>query len=339
MQKRLFFFVFLTIAAVQGFAQEKVYMPFFEVISMKANYQYSTSRLLKSYLAENKRYDLILPAKPDSIYAVESTDVVRKRAQELGAPYYMIGELNRIGEMVIVSLSLYGSNDGVLVWTDKMKALNPEDLDPIMQRLARNVGTPNKAAADGDIYTVTEYDAKALKKVQSNLYYGLSIGGIPAYTNPNDFLSGLGLSATYDVRKMLIDMTGEWYWGENTSIYWASIQAYHTTKAQRSSPFIGGGVALSSTTYSGTQVLSNLAPNPQSYTDSKGGLTLMAGGGYFFNRTGNVGLRVTANAMANMYRVKVSEPGGVITGTNNVIRDYYPSVMGVLVKVQVLFQR
>lgn len=325
--------------ALPALAQEKVYMPFFEVINMNQGYQYATSKLLKSYLTEDGRYDLVLPAKTDSNYSEASPDITKAMAVEVGAKYYLTGELNRIGETVIVTINMYTTVDGARVWFDKMKANSPDDLDPIMQRFAKHLGTDKKAGADGDdIYSVTAYDAKALKKVQSNFYYGFSIGAVGwAVSIPKEVLSGLGVSTTYDTRKLLIDLTGQAYWGDKSSVYMASIETYYAYKDQKTTPFIGGGLALANTAVIERVVYNSPYSSYESSNRlSNGGLMLLAGGGYLFNRTGNVALRVTGNAIFGLYEVN-SEPS--YSSFNSTTSSNAPySVVGALIKLQVLFQ-
>ncbi len=323
--------------AVAASAQEKVYMPFFEVINMNKGYQYATSRLLKSYLLDNKKYDLLLPAKTDSNYT-ETLATTKENAKKAGANAYLIGELNRIGETVIVRLSLYNTASDTLIWTDKMKADNPDDLDPIMERLAGSFGEKNTTAADNqNIYTITEQDSRALKKIESNYYYGLSIGSILDFSSINgQFSSGLGFSAMYDTRKMLIDLTAQGYWGDRLDYYLASIEAYYAFKDKKTTPFIGGGFAYSRTNAD----LETNYSNYSDYSDGTGtGLLALVGGGYLFNRTGNVNLRLSANAVIGLYDVTVS------SNSYDFATQQYTSYsktflpIGALIKMQVLFQR
>jgi hypothetical protein len=48
MKKFLFFISCIITGLLQLQAQEKVYMPFFEVMNMHPDYQYSTSKLFKT---------------------------------------------------------------------------------------------------------------------------------------------------------------------------------------------------------------------------------------------------------------------------------------------------
>ena len=51
-------------------AQEKIYMPYFEVINMHPDYQNSATHLLKTYLESGNKMELILPDK-DTLYYKE----------------------------------------------------------------------------------------------------------------------------------------------------------------------------------------------------------------------------------------------------------------------------
>lgn len=96
-------------------------------------------------------------------------------AQQTNAQYYILISLNRLGETVIVSISMYKATTNEKVWWDKMKASSPDDLDPILERLAKNVGTHNKASVPVSIYGVTKYESKELRKIEHNSSFGLSL--------------------------------------------------------------------------------------------------------------------------------------------------------------------
>src|SRR5262245_46884320 len=103
--------------------QEKLYMPYFELINLDADYEYSTSQLFKSYVDERDRYLLVLPKKPadGGLYPEESLETSIENASKLHAKYVLRGSLNHIGERVIITVTMYNLN-GRKIWTDKLTA-------------------------------------------------------------------------------------------------------------------------------------------------------------------------------------------------------------------------
>jgi hypothetical protein len=146
--------VLFFLALVSGIAlgSQRIYMPFFELINVHPDYQYSTA-------------------------IAQPIDSIRAQAIAQDCPFYLLGDMNRMGETVILNVALYDSKSGDRIWGDRLKAANPEDLDPIFQRLAKAIGTGNKATSQGDIYSVTDYENRELKKIQVHHSFGLALDG------------------------------------------------------------------------------------------------------------------------------------------------------------------
>ena len=309
MKIKFLFLIALLAVSTSLSAQQKVYLPYLEVINMHHDYQYTLSKLLKTYTDDRGTYTMILPPKPDSLYPLESMEETRAKAKELGAAYFMKGEVNRINQKAIVNVSLYETESGKQVWSDILKALDPDDLDPIMQKVARNMGTENKANEDGDIYSVTEHDSRQLKKIDATYGFGITLGG--AYTDipvvSKNFQAGFGFVASYDVRKFILDIKGEAFLSPGIkNLYYFSFEGYHPLSDKSNSAFLGGGLG-----YSGM----NYYPNNSGYDwEAGGGLLLNAGGGYYIGRNSTVGLRITGKAFVGLYDVGGYTPvGGIFT--------------------------
>jgi hypothetical protein len=117
------------------------------------------------------------PDNPYSTAIAQPIDSIRAQAIAQDCPFYLLGDMNRMGETVILNVALYDSKSGDRIWGDRLKAANPEDLDPIFQRLAKAIGTGNKATSQGDIYSVTDYENRELKKIQVHHSFGLALDG------------------------------------------------------------------------------------------------------------------------------------------------------------------
>jgi TolB-like protein len=279
-------------------AVEKIYMPFFEMINVHPDYQYSTARLFKGYVEETGRYELVIPERSDALSRQQGLASIRTTAGELGCAYYLVGDMNRIGETVILTLSMYTTMDGKRVWGDKLKAANPEDLDPIFQKLARAVGSADKAAEDGDIYSVTSFESRELRQVQVRNSIGLSIGG--AFFTPGllygktwnePFVGGLGAIWAYDSRTVLFEVEAELYsLAQHSRLGEVSISAFKPVYAKKVTPFFGGGVGVGTV---GTEY--------QGESSNGKGLLLHAGGGVILNRNSNVQLRLQGRYVVGLF--------------------------------------
>jgi len=313
--KKNLFIALMLLISMAAQSQDKVYMPFFNIENMHSAYQISAAKIFRSYVNANNKYLLLLPETTDTIYTVESFDQTQKNAKTAGAKYFLIAEMNALNDVMIVSMSLYKTSDTSRVWGDMLKARTLEDLDPILQRFAKNLGTDKKASVDGDIYTVTDYDAKELNKISTTPHCGLAICGGYFLVNKvkNSTPAGFGLLATYDVRDVIFDLEGDFLFGDIKS-YGVRISGLYPFKSSKNTPFVGGSIAWSgiSATYKNSYYdYSNYYSNNR----SGGGLALYANGGYIFNRNASVNFRVTGSFVLPTYKVGDKYPvGGQLGG-------------------------
>jgi hypothetical protein len=306
------------------FASEKVYTPYFELVNVHSDYQFASAKLLKSYVDGAGKYQLELPPRSDSLVHQPAPDSVRKLAQAQGCPKYLLGDLTRLGESVIVSFALYNAADGSLVWSDRLKAAGPDDLDPILQKLARNLGTLNSAQTDGNIYSVTQQDSKRLRQKQSNNSFGATIGGtwLPKYPM-SGFLGGMGINWLYDNRNLLVQMDAKFQGfdgddDESASLFDFGISAYYPFLDKDWTPFLGGGVSYGVISYSRPDTESSSTDYYDYYSESedKNGLLFHAGGGLLFSRTSTVNLRLRTEYMVSSFKVDNHVSQGLWVGVD-----------------------
>lgn len=302
------------------FASERVYMPLFELVNIHDDYQYASSKLFQRYADKDGRYEVVIPAQTDSAQAQPAKADVQKIAQEKGCSKYILADLTRLGETVVVSLSLYSTQNGQLLWSDAMKAANPDDLDPILERMAKAIGTDQTASQTEDIYTVTQKEEKKLRKMRANKSFGFGIMGFTMLNNPGPrFQPGLELFWSYDSRNIIFQIDGSinfyngsedytytsYYSDEKTTIsvdetlanFSLGLSAYYPFLDGSSTPFLGGGASFTST------VISYDSDSYEPEGDSKTGIWVRLGGGYLFNRTSNVTFRLRAEYAFSTYKV------------------------------------
>lgn len=293
-------------------SQETVYIPNPEINGLKQDFKSATLNLLKAYIEETNRYKVITQPKADTnYYAHDNLPQISILAQQANAQYYALTSLNRLGETVIVSISLYKATTNEKVWWDKLKASSPDDLDPILERLAKNIGTPNKASVPVSIYGVTKYESKELRKIQHNSSFGLSLSQWVFFNNlSKDPATGVALNWSYDSRNIIADIVAEYAFNTNLDIYGLAFNVIRPFKSTNASPYLDAGAMFGGTTSSYKQV-SPLAV-PYSETSSAGGLLLHAGGGYLFNRNAAAQIRVQADLVHGFYKVNDKTTTGIV---------------------------
>ena len=282
----------LTFAA-SIYAAERVYLAPISAVGINENIGIAAEKLMNAYIDENNRYVLISYSEEDSI-KVGDRESINKKAKEKNCTKFIMAEFTRLGENVITSFKLYNVNSEVPVWSDRLKANNPEDIDPIVQRVARNIGTSQKATRDNDIYTVTQQETKTPKKKGINTYGGVKvIGTLPL--NPDPMLdAGLGIFLFCDAKDYFFNAEasivniGEA--SDRPTLANIMLSLMYPFGTSSTSPFIGGGLAFG---YREGVIKDNI----NDVKAETSGLSLEAGGGVVFNRAS----RVMAIAQVNYF--------------------------------------
>jgi hypothetical protein len=287
-------------------AQERIYMPYFEVINMHSDFQNSSTRLLKTYIETENKVEIILPFKDTSYYS-ETLEQALIKAKSLNAKHVIVGELNRVGEIVVISLCMYKTDSNEKEWSIIQKASSPDDLDPIMQKIAESINNRNSKNSSENIYDVTDYNSKQLNKMIATTCWGIEIGGGTAFANiKNKFPAGFSVIYSGDLRNLIFDLKGSMYISD-ISMYNLNLQINYPLRNKISSPYIGGGLGYGSTS------MKNYVQNSANYYDGNG-LTIFAGAGYIFNRTSNINLRFNSSLFFSMYQVNNIYPAGLLFG-------------------------
>lgn len=299
--------------AILSFGQELIFIPNLDPIGLKKDFQFSVTHLLKTYIEDTKRYRVIIPLRNDS-NAITANQEERaiEYAKSVNAKYYLLGTLTRLGETVIVRISLYETASTNVIWSDRLKASSPEDLDPIMQRIATNLGTPNTVSANQDINSVTKFESNDLKKENSPYFFGGGIGlFVPFNQITNEPASGLGGTWSYDAQNIILDINGSYYFNQTIEIYWLAFDVLYPFNNTNKSFFAKGGLALGGTTADRIQTSVNYNYN-YSVPNSSGGILLNAGVGYLFNRKATAQLRFSGNLIHGFYKANDRTTTGIV---------------------------
>ena len=212
--KALTFSVALLATSI-SFSQNVVYFPGFELINMRGSedLQYSTSKLIKSYIEDNHDFTVILDEELRSgAYAKsEALSISAKKADQQGIRYMMLGEIHHLQGIYVVSLGLYEAQTLKRVWHDMVKGAAEQDLDALLSRLGRTFFTNKTAKTDIEIDEVTKYDQQGveLAQIKVNHYAGIKLGG--KFISDEAVLSGFGLMYTYDASTILFNLDFEYY--------------------------------------------------------------------------------------------------------------------------------
>ncbi|MEM9022621.1 MAG: hypothetical protein AAGB22_02680 [Bacteroidota bacterium] len=295
-------------------AQEEVYFPHFEVVGLADDHRLSLTLLFRHYVHEAEGFRLVLPPEPDATIA--SRAQVRERAQQQQIPHYLQGRVSRMGDLMLVTMALYNTATDSLEWESLLKGTTEEDLDPMMQQLARQLSRQRSGQSEADIYSVTRHESEELQKIQANYNWGLTIGGAATNMNnvSNRISSGAELLLSYDARTIIADLRAGLYSGD-VDFRHITINVLYPFGPKRHVPFVQAGLGLSHHNveydYSNVDFSNGSYPDFGPYEGS--GLMLSAGGGYLVNRHSNISLRAGVRGYVALYELgKREAPVGIL---------------------------
>jgi len=302
--------------AASIYAAERVYLAPFNMIGLNEDFATAAEKLMNAYIEDNGRYVLVNHAENDSVMAGDR-ETANKMAVQKNCTKFITAEFTRLGENVITSFKLYDVNNESPVWSDRLKARNPDDFDPIIQRVARNIGSKKKATDDSDIYSVTEQETKNPKKKGVSSYWGAKImGALPLNPSEAKMDAGLGFFVLYDARDLLfgLDWTSS-NLGEDkskTTLVDLSLSVYYPFLTTNITPYAGGGLAYS---WRSNYVLDRYYDSSE---QTKSGLSLDLGGGVIFNRASRVMFMAQVTYFIDFFETEfieeVKDKNGTITG-------------------------
>ena len=297
------FFATTLALAASIYAAERVYLAPFSMVGLNDDFGIAAEKLMNAYIDDNGRYVLVNYAEDDSI-KVGDRESANKIAMQKNCTKFIMAEFTRLGENVITAFKLYDVNNEAPVWSDRLKAKNPDDFDPIIQRVAKNIGTKKKATNDDDIYTVTEQETKNPKKKGVTSYWGGKIlGELPLNPSEAKMDAGLGLFVLYDAKDFLFGL--DWSVSNpgnsngNPMLIDVSLSGFYPFTSSNISPFVGGGLSYS-WRYTYYTHYSSYGYSDEEENESSG-LSMQVGGGVLFNRASRVMFLVQATYFVDFF--------------------------------------
>ncbi len=269
-----------------------VLMPF-EVTAIDAEHGQAATSVLIMYLRDAKLDVRELPA---AMPPPTTDQEARQAATAMGVPQYVRGHLTALGSKAIIAIELYDVAAPAPLWTGRLTANSPEDLETCLNRLALALAEGDTVSENQDIYSVTESEEANLRRKRANHYFGVKIGGFnPVTGDETDISPQLGFVWTYDMRNLMFDVAGEFYGlGSGVGGFGVTLGAYYPLLAKDISPYVGGGLGLA-----GLESTRQDRYGDES-SDTSGGLTGFGGVGVIAGRTSSVAVRADVRYMLTM---------------------------------------
>jgi len=155
------------------------------------------------------------------------------------------GTLIRVGRKAVVQLELLDAG-GATVWSGRLTAANPEDLEPVITRLVAALVKGDKVSENQDIYSVTANEEAPLAQSQANSWFDIGLGGVVYLDDAPVFMPGLNMSWLYDARSFMVEV-GLGLWGlgsEDHAGFTLGVGGLLPLSEADLAPYVGGGLGL-----------------------------------------------------------------------------------------------
>jgi hypothetical protein len=168
-------------------------------------------------------------------------------ARNAGAALGVTLRIARLERNATVRLAAYAP-DGRLAHVDELGAASPDDLEPVLRRLALGLAQARPGRQLAEIDTVTERETDPLRRIPATRTFGVRLGStyLVNRAGPADDprgAAGGGLYFLYDARSFLADLSMDLFLGDADDLFAVGLGAYYPLSRTTFTPYVGGGVA------------------------------------------------------------------------------------------------
>lgn len=257
--------------------------------------------VLRGHLERTGRFLVTLVPSPVPAGQEASAIQAGEAARGAGAAIAVSLRVARLGANASVRLGAYRP-DGTAAHLDELSASGPDDLDPVLRRLALGLAEGRPARLLAEIDSVTEKESDPYLKYVATNVFGLRLGSAflmnraaPAGTTHS--AAGGGIFWLYDARSFLADLSFDLHGGDDDRLASVGIGLYRPLSTANFSPYVGGGVAYQWVSTGG---------------DGASGLALRAAGGAVFGRLSTVQIRMELGYSVGLFTEEVGGLDGRI---------------------------
>jgi len=246
--------------------------------------------ILKDHLNETGRFGVTrIPGEPGQS-ELEATEAAAK-AKEVGAEIAVVLRITRLNKTARVRMGAIRVSDGQPVYWGTLNADGgPDDLDPVLARLAKGMAVGKPPRDTADLETVTEADSNELKKREASKTFGFHIASLFALDRAGGdagAIPGFGISWMYDARSWLADLSLDLYHSSHDSGYTAGVGMYYPFSRGDVSFYAGGAARWAYAQFGGK---------------GEAGLMLQPAGGLLIGRLSSVQIRAELGYFVNAFR-------------------------------------
>jgi hypothetical protein len=225
-------------------------------VNIHPGYLEAARDIFKDHLMGTGQFYVIgVPGHPPDHELTPDEALERGRAAQ--ADLVVTGHIIHLAGTARVRITALRTSDGSIAYSDGMTtAGGPDDLDPVMKRLAVGFATGKPVSQTGEIDSVTQREADPYLKQTATRVFGVRVGAIVPLDRPEGEVTtgtGLGIFWLYDAREFMGEIWGDFYVAsaERFSIFDFGIGGYYPFTRKNITPYAGGGAAWSASQLGG----------------------------------------------------------------------------------------
>jgi hypothetical protein len=171
--------------------------------------------ILRAYLESTGRFVVVRARSPRADGEEPGAVDAAIAARDAGTPVAVTLRVSRLQHTALARLAAY-RQDGALVHSDELGALGPDDLDPVLRRLAEGLARGGRGRDLAQIDTVTLREAQPLPRRPASGAAGLRLGGLVPMRRADPerrsgVISGIGLAGLWDARSWFAEVAFDAY--------------------------------------------------------------------------------------------------------------------------------
>ncbi|SHL17021.1 hypothetical protein SAMN05720468_11571 [Fibrobacter sp. UWEL] len=320
-------------------SEEMVFIPYLDAKGLHPDYQRYITQTFTQYVKEVGRYRLKAADKESPYVRTASVPVITNIARKKGCPYVLFITVKENGSGMQFAFAMKDSETEDLIWHDEYMAIIPEDIAPILFRVANSMGTGKKGSNPKSFYDAeypvyvkeSNFQPTAATHASSNYEYTNlpsnfenkpdldSVGrttrvafafGLDLLFKDIKVVENLTLTAWHDFTYVMVgtyfDLRG--YASRDTTVLSMGLNLvapifFHGNNT----PYVYGGIGFSSTNYTAVNPKTDKKEDTQS---ALGGI-LSLGAGYQFNRYGRWTVRIGLEYFRNTYHIEGHKIQGI----------------------------
>jgi hypothetical protein len=183
-------FILITLMAIslllltvgRALAQQTVRLAVFDLepIGVDPATVQATGQLLRNDLAGTGRFSVVDQGEMLRILGGDmrcyDSQCAAENGRRLGAGKALVGSLSRLGEKIIVELRLVETATGMVEYSDRMASATVEDLDTVIQRMAKSVASGKPAEGTAEVGLIVQEEAREPLRRKNFFTVGGKIG-------------------------------------------------------------------------------------------------------------------------------------------------------------------